>query len=93
MSGESVCLPGELPDAFKVISFYAQLSIIGKKKDINAGGVATEIGQEGGCLSLCVVRGTDFVYPCHFGAEMQCNSLMCVYSAPVGWPLITALTT
>lgn len=45
------------------------------------------------CVCVCAVRGADCVYPCHVGEEMQCNSLMCVYSALVGWPLITPLVT
>lgn len=81
MSGVSVCLL----KVTRPFRFYQRRSEGAHTRKHT--GVTTEMDWEWECVCS---QGADCVYPCHVGEEMQCNSLMCVYSVLVGWPFITA---
>lgn len=91
MSGASARLLRELPDPFETTGQEATVPILGNT--LKSDGTHLESQQRWAESESVCSQGADCVYPRHVGEEMQCNSLMCVYSAPVGWPLITALTT
>lgn len=88
----SVRLLRELPDPFEMTGQEARVPILGNT--LKSYSTHWSHNSDGPRVRVCVCsQGADCVYPCHVREEMQCNSLMCVYSALVGWPLITALTT